>query len=824
MNTSHLPTFTESLLHFARRRLSTVASILVTLIAFGNSPASIAAKYSQFSAGSYHTCALVDSGEVFCWGRNEWGQLGNNTLVDSAVPVQVHGITEAIAVSSGFKHTCALLASGRIRCWGDNTLGQLGNGSLVSSAIPTTVSNITTAISLSVGSEIACAVLASGAIRCWGDGGTAGALGNGTTGVSNTPVTVSSITTAVSVAAGSNHVCAALADLTARCWGSNASGQLGRIGGDSSTPVAVTGVSSVTAIQAAEFFSCAQLASGQVRCWGDNSDGGLGDGNSPTDSATAVTVRVQNGALTPPLTEVIQLSLSSVHSCVLRSSALPYCWGNNFYGQLGDGTKSDRDLATPVTGVGAPVQISGGFAHTCILFASGNVQCWGDNRYGQLGVGITEIALRPQAVIGLTSATRITARERHACALLSSGAVQCWGENAFGRLGNNSTVSASAPVIVSNLAGATGVSAGWSHTCAVRNVSGNGSAQCWGNNGDRQLGNGTTATSLVPENVSSTNTYVSIASGFEHTCAVASTGGIFCWGSNLNGQLGNNDPGNNSSVPVAVTGITTAAGVDTGNNHSCAVLTGAGGGGVQCWGSDGSGQIGDTLVGGSRPVPTSVSGMTTAVEVTTGQFFSCARLFSGSVRCWGRNAEGQLGNNTTTSSETPVTVQDITAAIAVRAGERHVCAVVAGGSVYCWGSNDRGQLGNFSTDDSPIPVKVANINNAVSVAAGDAFSCALLADGTARCWGDNRSGQVGDGTAQTPTSRPWLTAESCTLDLDGNGVVSANTDGVMLVRALLGFGGTSVTNAALGANAVRASWAEIRSHLSLSCGLQGLAP
>jgi alpha-tubulin suppressor-like RCC1 family protein len=824
MNTLHFLTLADQTWRSAQRRIVRLSAAIAAVIAVAASPTASAAGYTQISAGSFHTCALLASGEVFCWGRNEWGQLGNNTLVDSAVPTQVQGITEAIAVSAGFKHTCALLANGRIRCWGDNTLGQLGNGSLVSSPVPVTVSNITTATSLSVGSEIACAVLSSGSIRCWGDGGTGGALGNGSTGVSATPVTVSTINTAIAVAAGSNHACAVLADQTARCWGTNADNQLGRVGGNSSTPATVTGLSGVAAIQAAGIFSCARLSSGQVRCWGNNSQGTLGDGNAPTDSATAVTVRVQSGQLTAPLTGVTALSLSTVHSCVLLASASPRCWGNNFNGQLGDGTKTDRDLATPVTGIGSPIEIAGGFDHTCALFASGNVQCWGGNRYGQLGIGLTEVALRPRQVVGIANAIQISAGNDHACVVLSSAAVKCWGGNFSGQLGNLSTTDANAPVDVSAMTNATRVAAGTEHTCAVRGVSGNGSAQCWGSNFQGTLGNGNTTSSLAPINVSGNNTYVAIASGRRHSCAVTNSNTVYCWGNNSSGQLGNNNAPNDSLVPVQASGIATAISIDVGDFHSCAVLAGSGGGGVQCWGSDSAGQIGDALVGGTRPVPTAVSGITTAVEVTTGLSFTCARLFSGIVRCWGNNENGQLGNNSTTNSETPVTVQEISGAIAVSAGNSHACAVVTGGSVYCWGSNDDGQLGNFSTADSPIPVKVAGITNAVSVAAGRSFSCARLNDGSVSCWGDNRDGQIGDGSAQLPTSRPWVNAESCSLDVDGNGIVSANTDGVMLVRAMLGFGGTAVTTAGLGANPVRTSWAEIRAYLSSSCGLQELAP
>ena len=253
----------------------------------------------------------------------------------------------------------------------------------------------------------------------------------------------------------------------------------------------------------------------------------------------------------------------------------------------------------------AVVQIAAGKAHTCALLDNGTVRCWGDNTAGQLGDGTTDQRTKATLVTGLSGVTTITAGEAHTCAVASAGAVHCWGANGSGQLGDGTTTQRNAPTPVSGLSGATAISAGMSHTCAVAGPA--GTVHCWGANGSGQLGDGTTTQRNAPTPVPGLSAVTAItAHGMwfgSHTCARLSDGTARCWGANYAGQLGHPD----TSV-------------------------------IQ------------------TPVPTLVAGVSGATAISTGGAHTCALLQDRTVRCWGLNAYGQLGNDTATDSYVPVQV------------------------------------------------------------------------------------------------------------------------------------------------------------------------
>jgi hypothetical protein len=294
------------------------------------------------------------------------------------------------------------------------------------------------------------------------------------------------------------------------------------------------------------------------------------------------------------------------------------------------------------------------------------------------------------------------------------------------------------------------IAGGGYHTCLLYP---DGAIRCAGANSWGQLGNGGFANSSTPVLVSGIATASAVGTGIEHTCSLLADGTVRCWGTNYVGQLGDGTTAGLSEVPRTVQGLSGAIGLAVGGFHNCALLSDRT---VKCWGRNQDGQIGNgDNTTDVRAPSLPVSGLASAAAVTAGGYHSCALMADSTARCWGRNTRGQLGDGSSTFfASTPVAVSGMTTAVSLSGGFYHTCAALRDGTVQCWGDNDSGQIGN-TLAYSNVPVTVAGISNAVAVSAGSYHSCALLADGTVRCWGRNTNGQLGNGAA-TNSSSPVL--------------------------------------------------------------------
>ena len=353
----------------------------------------------------------------------------------------------------------------------------------------------------------------------------------------------------------------------------------------------------------------------------------------------------------------------------------------------------DHDLA-------GATDVALGYRHSCAVVTAGEVRCWGDNDWGQLGDGTTQDRLTPVEVVGLSGATDIAAGTIHSCAVVAGGEVRCWGGNFNGQVGDGTREDRYAPVAVSGLSGATDIAAGNAHTCAV--VAG-GEVRCWGGNNWGQVGNGSHGGNwLTPVAVAGLSGVTDIVAGELHTCAVVAGGQVRCWGSNYYGELGDGSGATRQWTPVAVAGVSGATDIAAGWYHSCAVVAGGEG---RCWGYNGWGQVGDGTKQ-DRLAPVAVAELSGATAIVAGRSHTCAMVADGQVRCWGDGSFGQLGGGSSAGGSTPRAVQGLSGGTDIAAGDRHTCAVVAGGEVRCWGSNAFGQLGDGTTENRVAPVAV----------------------------------------------------------------------------------------------------------------------
>lgn len=361
------------------------------------------------AAGSDHTCGLTSDGKAYCWGSHVFGQLGNGTPPNATLqtePKPVAGGQVFATLSAGNRHACGLTPLGQAYCWGDNFHGQLGDGGTTGRFAPTAVNGPLggpplTFVSLSVGHSHSCGLISGGSAYCWGSN-VFGELGVGTTTDRFTPTAVSgpdggSALTFTSLTAGNTHTCGVTTSGKAYCWGEGHDGQLGdgSFGSQHHTPTAVLGDLTFASLSAGGFYTCGLTSSGTAYCWGNDFFGQLGNGSL---GATA-----EPDAVTGDLT-FASLAAGAFHTCGLTSGGTTYCWGHNLSGQLGGGTATDTDQHTPQPVAGDQVFaiLSAGRDgnHTCGLTPVGTAYCWGRNQFGQLGDGTTTNQAAPTPVTG----------------------------------------------------------------------------------------------------------------------------------------------------------------------------------------------------------------------------------------------------------------------------------------------------------------------------------------------------------------------------------------------------------------------------------------
>lgn len=551
------------------------------------------------------------------------------------------------------------------------------------------------------------------------------------------------------VDSGRRHACGLTVAGKVYCWGNDKIGQLGDGPGNephtSPTPVAglaLTETFSLLTVGAGH--SCGLTDDGVALCWGQNEFGQLGDGS---ELATEAPVRVDMSALGDATFE--HLAADEDSTCAVTTAGDGYCWGSNSNRNLGIGDAYNYPSPTPVDRSALPlgasfVQILPG-RMSCALDSEKNVHCrnWRKTTSSLIASGVQALTLGRQ----------------HACVLSTTGAVSCWGDNFAGQLGNETLEGAAAPVAldVAHLAEQpqlVAIDAGRYHTCAMTAAQ---KVLCWGNNLSGEIGTGEQSLTSVkptfitmPDNV----TLDTVHGGWAQTYATTSEHQLIAWGSDNDGQLGDGGPDRFVSIPTQVdlssVSPATLEQIAMGSGRACGITSDRR---TVCWGSNISGNlgIGTEPLYATRPMLAQTANLEAdqhfvQIDADSGSF--CGVTQDGALYCWGSNRSGDLGTIPTAFDISHLAIKPKFSSVAI--GSSHGCALDQEGAAYCWGRPD--DLGLPWSDSLIAMHALESPLRFEKLSTGSQFTCGLAKDQQIYCWG-GRDEALGFVSGPTPVPR-----------------------------------------------------------------------
>jgi alpha-tubulin suppressor-like RCC1 family protein len=720
----------------------------IVLVGKPYSPAPVV--LGSIAAGYYFNVYLANTGRVFTWGSNAFGQLGDNSITNRTAPASVLGTTKTFCkILTGQYHSIGLDKNGMAWGWGLNSSGQLGDNTATNRYTPVSVIGTTKTFC-----EIANGNLAShnlvidkyGKIWGWGSGAF-GRLGNNSTLGQFTPVSIYGTNTFCKVTVGAVYSVGIDKNGRLWSWGRNANGQLGdntitsRI-----TPVSVAGtIKTFCKVSAGNLHTHAIDKNGRLWGWGINTFGQLGD-NTSSSRRTPVSVL----GLVKTFCEI---SAGTQHTLAIDKNGRLWSWGYGKYGVLGNNDSTQAQKNTPVSVLGTVktfCKIWAGNFHNIAIDYKGKTWAWGYNLYGIVSNSNVEPKTTPISVTASKTFCKIFVGNQNGIGLTNNGEIFTWGLNDFGQIGDNTGIGKYNPV---SIAGSTKtfcqIVNGYASNYAIDRY---GRIWSWGDNTSGKLGDNSITNRFTPISIlGTTKTFCKISTGFQHTAAIDQYGRIWSWGYNFYGQIGDSTTVS-KRTPVAVLGaLKTFCEISSQNNQTMAIDKN---GRIWGWGHNQGGRLGIGAVLSTRTPRAILGVLKTFCKISSGADFGVAIDKNGKVWGWGSNGSGQLGDNSGGTYTSPISVYGTKTFCKIVAGDLSVLAIDKNGKLWAWGDNTDGQLGDGTTTARCTPVAVAGLAKTFCEIAAyrpyansiDFHSAAIDQYGKMWAWGVSVYGGRGDGS------------------------------------------------------------------------------
>ena len=701
-----------------------------------------AAQPVSLAASAYdHNLLVRADGSLWAWGNNSSGQLGDGSTTDRPVPTAILPGTRWRQVAATGQFSAGLKADNSLWTWGDNTYGSLGDGSTTSHAVPTALLPGSNWQQVAAGVAHALALRADGTLWAWGYNGK-GQLGDGTTTSQLAPVPVAAGSAWQQVAAGFLHTLAIRSDGTLWAWGDNTYGELGDGTGISrAVPVQVGSAATWQQVVAGSYFSLGIRTDGTLWAWGNDYYGQLGDGTTRAGQATPQQVGTAANWQ--------RVACTGSRVLAVRTDGSLWSWGAGYLSAFSDYTTylTPAPVAGPA---GPWLAVGAGGSHSVAVQVDGSVWAWGSNGHGQVGsLALATNPLCTPAQVGTATtwrqaitATSIPAILGTTLAVRTDGTRWAAGTNVWQHYPNfpGSTTGDGSTAPRLELA-QVGPDASWQRMASCGNsaagIRTDGSLWMWGDNREGQLGDGTTTDRALPVPVAPGTSWRQVALSLRgHTLAIRSDGTLWAWGINQYGQLGD---GTTTSrlLPTQVGTATTWVSVAASEYTSQGVQAN---GSRWAWGSNG-GTYGDGTTAGNY-APGQVGTDLNWRELVLSTSYTLALRTDGSLWAWGNNGSGQLGDGTATYQALPVAVAPGSTWQTVAVGANHSLGVRSDGTLWAWGSVDYGRTGtganctaNVAQPNLLVPTQVGTATNWLSVSGSDTESLGVRTDGTLWVWG-----------------------------------------------------------------------------------------